>query len=127
MPIAPRYPSLAAGFLGFQFLLLVLCAHAPAFVTSLHRRKAQAAEAIVVFCEYVPLSLILLFVCEGIGAGAFIICVLSIILIIGRLLHSIAVMQRSGFSPMRLVANVMTWTFIACAAGLAFRYACLNI
>ncbi|MBM3469137.1 MAG: hypothetical protein FJX71_06905 [Alphaproteobacteria bacterium] len=61
------------------------------------------------FSEYVPFALFLLFLSELIGGRPWMLHVLGVTLLVGRILHIIGLRKTDGPSIYRFFAAVMTW------------------
>ncbi len=71
------------------------------------------------FAEYVPISLILIFLVESAGAHAMLVHALGITLLIGRLSHAYGVSQIGEDYRFRVFGMAMTFiTLIVCAVYL---------
>jgi uncharacterized protein len=75
------------------------------------------------FAEYVPLSLILLYLVEGQGAYPVFLHGLGLCLLIGRLSHAFGVSQKKENFRFRVVGMALTFTtLLASSAYLLFTY-----
>ena len=112
---------LYAGILGFIYIGLSFN------VIGLRRKyMGQGGEADIKrasrvhgnFSEYVPFTLLLMFMAESAGTNSYIIHVLGIILVIGRLFHAKGLGRTMGVSKGRTVGMVMTFSALLVAAVL---------
>lgn len=72
------------------------------------------------FCEYVPIALLLLLVLELSGPlPAWLLHVLGVMLVIGRILHAVGLSRSAGTSSGRFVGTLLTWLMILVAGLLA--------
>jgi uncharacterized protein len=73
------------------------------------------------FCEYVPLALVLLLTLEFSGAVAtWLLHLLGMALVLGRLLHGFFGLNRSaGTSQGRFIGTLLTWLMLLIAALMA--------
>jgi hypothetical protein len=75
------------------------------------------------FAEYVPLSLILIYLVEISGRSTWLVHCLGLCLIVGRLLHAYGVSQPKEVFKFRITGMVLTLTTIlACSATLLQLY-----
>jgi len=75
------------------------------------------------FAEYVPLSLILLYLVEGQGAYPVFLHGLGLCLLIGRLSHAFGVSQKKENYRFRVTGMALTFTtLLASSAYLLFTY-----
>lgn len=75
------------------------------------------------FAEYVPLSLILIFLVESQGANALLVHALGIALLAGRASHAFGVSQTNENYRFRSFGIVMTLaTILACSMYLLYSY-----
>jgi uncharacterized membrane protein YecN with MAPEG domain len=75
------------------------------------------------FAEYVPISLILIFLLEEQGAHALLIHALGLCLLVGRLSHAFGVSQARENYSFRVAGMALTFTTIlSCAAFLLVQY-----
>lgn len=75
------------------------------------------------FAEYVPLSLILLFLVESQGASAPIVHGLCLCLLVGRLVHAYGVSQTNENLRYRVTGMALTFTtLLGSSAFLLLRY-----
>jgi uncharacterized protein len=76
------------------------------------------------FAEYVPISLLLIYFFESQGGYKFLIHILCLCLIIGRLSHAYGVSQATENYRFRVFGMAMTFTaIISSALGLFFLHA----
>ena len=105
-------------YVGLACLMIV----ALALVVSLRRNKfrvglgdgnqitlLQAIRAHGNFAEFVPLALLAIVVLEATGESRYIIHVLGIALIVGRLCHAIGLLSTAGQSIGRRIGTALTW------------------
>lgn len=64
------------------------------------------------FIEYVPISLILLFLAELNGASALLLNINGVALVLARLLHALGLYRSSGASVPRILGTNITWLVI---------------
>lgn len=75
------------------------------------------------FAEYVPFSLILLYLVEGQGGYPIVLHGLGLCLLIGRLVHAFGVSQPKENLSFRTTGMVLTFTtLLGCSAYLLFTY-----
>jgi uncharacterized membrane protein YecN with MAPEG domain len=83
-------------------------------------KNQQLTRAIRVhsnFAEYVPMSLILIYMNESIGAPGFLIHILGMSLLIGRLTHAWGVSQAEENFKFRVFGMVATFNTLIVASG----------
>ncbi len=85
-----------------------------------HDVLGRAIRAHANFAEYVPLALVLVMLVEaGTAAPAWVVHLLGLALLVGRLLHGlVGVNRRPGVSFGRFWGTALTWLVIAVAALL---------
>lgn len=83
-----------------------------------HDALDRAVRAHANFSEYVPLALILLVLVEiGTAAPAWLLHLLGVVLLVGRVLHGFLGLNRSsGYSSGRFFGTALTWLVMAAAA-----------
>jgi hypothetical protein len=75
------------------------------------------------FAEYVPLSLILLYLVEGQGAYPLLLHGLCLCLLVGRLSHAFGVSQNNENYRFRVLGMALTFTtLVASSAYLLFAF-----
>lgn len=75
------------------------------------------------FAEYVPLSLLMLYLAEGQGAYPFFVHCLGMCLLIGRFSHAFGVSQENENYTFRVAGMAMTFTtLLSSSAYLLFSY-----
>jgi len=112
MTIAIYAPILALLYVGLSVRTLLLRRSLKVGVgdgDSIELRRAIRAHSN--FAEYVPISLILLYLLEAAGASTLTIHVLCIALILGRISHAYAVSQQP--EPLQFRVLGMALTFVA--------------
>ena len=68
----------------------------------------QAMRAHGNFAEYVPLALILLYACLGMGTSAIVIYVACALLLVGRFVHAFGLIKSRGITQGRTVGFMAT-------------------
>ena len=85
-----------------------------------------AVRAHANFSEYVPLALVMLLALEvGAGAPVWLLHLLGIMLVVGRVLHGLVGLNRgAGTSPGRFFGTLLTWLMLLVSAvtGLAVAF-----
>lgn len=71
------------------------------------------------FAEYVPLTLLLMALCELSGAGAFWLHIGGTMLLVGRILHAIVIQIPKAPNAPRLVGTLLFWFALALFSLLA--------
>ena len=79
----------------------------------------RAIRAQANLAEYAPLALVLLGGVEAQGFSPKVIHALGVLLVFGRLLHSIGLSLNAGPSAPRGIGATLTWLMILLASGLA--------
>lgn len=75
------------------------------------------------FAEYVPLTLVLIFLVEAAGAGPGVVHGLGLCLVAGRLLHAIGVSQVDERFGLRVAGMALTFaTILSCSVFLLFSH-----
>lgn len=119
-----QFTSFYAGLLAFVYVVL-------SFRIILMRRKYQVGighgkqnelhRAIRVhgnFAEYVPLALLLMLLLELNQTESWLMHVLGLSLLVGRLFHALGLGKSAGTSVPRFVGGILTYTMMLVAAGL---------
>jgi len=71
------------------------------------------------FCEYVPLTVVLLVLVElGGSVPAWSLHLLGLVLVVARLAHAVGLSRSAGASKARIVGTLLTWIVLVVAAGL---------
>lgn len=84
----------------------------------------RAIRAHANFCEYVPMALVLLVLIEiGGNVPAWALHVLGLLLLVGRIAHSIGLSRTAGASRARVVGTVLTWTVLLISSGVGLAAA----
>ncbi|MEM7507177.1 MAG: MAPEG family protein [Pseudomonadota bacterium] len=78
-------------------------------------------------CETIPIALILLGLSEGMGAPAWVLHILGLMLLIGRVMHGIHFQQIRGGITLRFYGMILTILAIALMAISVFTHALLGI
>ncbi|MGE0736202.1 MAG: MAPEG family protein [Alphaproteobacteria bacterium] len=86
----------------------------------------QAIRAHGNFAEYVPLALILLYACLGIGTHSLVIYIACALLLVGRFMHAFGLLGSRGVSQGRVLgwsatALVILGLSIACVVAVVRR------
>ncbi|SRR5690554_255306 len=76
------------------------------------------------FVEYVPLALLLLALMEWHGAPAPLLHSLGVVLLVGRIIHGIGLMQSAGKSAGRMLGTLATFAVLLLQAGYAIGAYC---
>lgn len=72
------------------------------------------------FSEYVPLALLVLALIEfGSNAPVWVLHVLGIALLAGRIAHALGLNRSAGASRARVVGTLLTWIVLVLGAGVA--------
>ena len=69
------------------------------------------------FAEYVPLGLLLILACEGLGAPKLLVHGLGAMLLLGRLVHAIGISRQDEVFAYRVTGMALTFTCYLTAAG----------
>ncbi len=69
------------------------------------------------FAEYVPLGLLLILACEGLGAPGLLVHGLGGLLVLGRLIHAIGISRPDEVFAYRVTGMALTFTCYLTAAG----------
>ena len=83
--------------------------------------NAELARSIRVqgnFVEYVPIALLLISLVELAGFSAWVVHVLGIVLLVGRIIHAQGLGASAGPSRGRFIGTTLSWVTIAVAAIL---------
>ncbi|MDH3196347.1 MAG: MAPEG family protein [Hyphomicrobiales bacterium] len=129
----PIMTALIAGLLGLFFIRLamkVIAARRAAKVSigdSDDRALLRASRVHANFAEYVPLTLILMALAENIGAPWFVILLLGVMLIAGRLLHAHGLGQEPDNFRARVRGMQLTIFALAGASAVALIMAFMAI
>jgi len=129
----PIITALIAGLLGLFFIRLamkVIAARRAAKVSigeSDDPALLRASRVHANFAEYVPLTLILMALCEALGTPWFVILVLGAMLIGGRLLHAHGLGQEPDNFRARVRGMQLTIFALAGASGVALIMAFMAI
>lgn len=82
---------------------------------------AQASRAFGNATEYVPSAMVAVAVLAMVGAPTVLIHVIGFVLLVGRVLHAVALSRSGGASALRAIGVLATWlAFIAAAVALLF-------
>ncbi|TNH81490.1 hypothetical protein CF138_19790 [Aeromonas hydrophila] len=120
-----------AGLLGLLFLLLSfwVVKRRAQFKVMIGEGEAPEMRAAIRahgnFAEYVPLTLLLMALCELAGVGAFWLHAGGLALLVGRILHAIGIQISKAPNLPRLVGTLLFWlalglfSVLALAQGLA--------
>ena len=84
-----------------------------------HEDLARAIRVQANFVEYVPVALLLLLCVDLVGDAKWIVHLLGILLLIGRVCHAVGLSGSSGRSLGRAVGVVLTFVVLIVAAALA--------
>lgn len=88
-----------------------------------HPKLERAMRAHANFAEYVPISLLLVYFLEVLGASAIWIHALCICLFVGRIAHAYGVSQINEDYRYRVLGMALTFTVIICASiGILWHY-----
>lgn len=123
--VAPLLTALYAGLLGIIALVLALR-------VVLGRRKYRVPigdgghtdmnariRAFANFAEYVPMILVLIGLCDMLGAPRWSIHALGIALVVGRLAHGWGLSRTTGVSAGRGLGMMLTWVPLLAASLIA--------
>lgn len=81
-----------------------------------------AVRAHANFTEYVPITLILLFLLMRTAGDAMVAAVLAVLLVIARLLHAYGLSGSGGYSVGRFSGTVITWLVLLLTSLLNIYY-----
>ncbi len=84
-----------------------------------HEDLARAIRVQANFVEYVPIALLLLLCVDLVGDAKWIVHLLGILLLVGRVLHAIGLAGSSGRSLGRAAGVVLTFVVLIAGAVLA--------
>lgn len=71
------------------------------------------------FCEYVPLALLLLALIEfGSNVPAWVLHVLGLALLVGRVAHALGLTRSAGASRARVIGTLLTWIVLVLGAAV---------
>lgn len=88
-----------------------------------HNDLTAAVRAQGNFVEYIPLSLLLMWMLETMQVNHLVIHGLGILLIVARLMHLHGLHEPSGDGITRRIGTRLTWVQIILSAGLSFAAA----
>ncbi|MFM5813121.1 MAPEG family protein [Aeromonas dhakensis] len=120
-----------AGLLGLLFLLLSFWVVKRRAQFKVMIGEGEAPEMLAAirahgnFAEYVPLTLLLMALCELAGGGAFWLHLGGVLLLVGRILHAIGIQIPKAPNMPRLFGTLFFWlslglfSVLALASGLA--------
>lgn len=106
--------ALTGGLLGLLGLGLIQWVHPPGKTG--HELSPNAVQAVTVFFEYVPLSVVLLLALEVNGAGSELVAVLSGLLLVSRCIHVEALRRSADHTPLRRAGSMLNWLFLLVAS-----------
>ena len=80
------------------------------------------------FCEYVPLALLLLALIEfGSNAPAWVLHVLGLALLVGRVAHALGLSRSAGASRARVLGTLLTWIVLVLGAAVGVAAALFSL
>lgn len=110
--------AVASGALGLLGLALIQWVHPPGRA---HREPSpNAVQAVTVFLEYVPLSLVLLLALELNGAATELVAGLAVALLVSRCGHAEALRRSVGHGALRRCASMLNWAVLLVASLALF-------
>ena len=123
--IVPLYAAIMALFLVFLSIrtLRLRRRHQIAIGDGSEPALERAMRVHANFCEYVPISLLLLFFFESSGDDKLWVHIMCIVLVLGRLLHAYGVSQIDEDFRFRVTGMAMTFTvIISSSIGVLLTY-----
>ncbi len=80
------------------------------------------------FCEYVPLALLLLALIEfGSNVPAWVLHVLGLALLVGRVAHALGLTRSAGASRARVIGTLLTWIVLVLGAAVGVAAALFSL
>jgi uncharacterized membrane protein YecN with MAPEG domain len=129
MPVTAFYASL----LGFLFLLLSFRVIAQRHEARIEIGTGESAELLrrsrvhANFAEYVPMALVLLALAESLKSPSFLLHLLGLALVAGRVIHAYGLSQTPHILKARTIGMWLTLSTIAFAAIMCFVLAGVHL
>lgn len=88
-----------------------------------NQRMVQAIRAHGNAAEYIPIILILMLALASLQASSWVLHVMGVLLVFGRILHAVGLYQTSQLSVGRGIGMVLTWLALLIGIVFCFVYA----